>query len=458
MTSLSVTDTSEKPQRGWLFWPAALLVALVLVAGMTLLWSLARGNGQSAFTAVERTGFGAQDYAAEVARIDDRVARGEARVARASGDWLNHASLAAALSERAQLTGSHADLVAAQDAAARGLELAPAGSGPIFLNAALEMDVHRNARAAEMIDRTDGFAVEPGVEERAAMTAMRGDLAFYSGDYPRARELYLTAQEADPGAGTLVRLANWHQHMGDFDRAQEVFARALAQEKELSPRLANTILLFRGGVELKRGKWDEAERYFREADRVFPGHWLTQAHLAQMDAVAGRLDAAARKYRIILEQHDDPSVMSAYASVLDAQGKTAAAERWTDRGAAIYRERSVRQPEAYYDHLLDQALNAGDVAEARRLANGNYRNRSYGDAAVGVARSLLAAGEAEKAMAMLDRVEASGWRSSEQYVTRANVCEAMGDLSCRRRAERRARAINPYAFDARTDLLAFGKH
>lgn len=443
--------------------PAVLRLALLLIAALLAaamlqrLWPAAAPTGATP-PARAATAHGPRDYATALAALDRDIVRETERAAVAPREWMRHESLALVLHARGQLTGSHADLAAAMDAADRARALAPDGSGPILARAIVALSLHRNAVAESEIARMDGFAIAPPPADRAEAEAILGDAALYRGDYAEALRRYRAVDELARSPGTLIRLSDWHRHRAAFDEARELLEAGLADRGETTPWLRATYLLQLGALDLQQGEWDAAETRFREADRAFPGWWLAQAHVAQMEAARGDLSAAERRYRTAMAGAERPAVAEALASVVRAQGRAAEAAELEARAGALWRQRVEHWPEAYADHAFEAALREDDAARAHRLAALNYRARPYGDARIGLARAAAARGRLASARAVLEEIHRSGWRSVEQYAALAKVCENLGDAPCAATARKRALAISPRAFDPRAGLLAFGTH
>jgi hypothetical protein len=138
--------------------------------------------GQGTGSAVGLTGF-ARTYPEAIARLDAAIADGRARVAAGPDQWLLHEILARNYLAKARLSGSFDDFAAARSALARAFELAPPGSGPHLSQAALDFGMHRLNDSERQLALIDAYAIPPDPVERAEIAAMRGDLAFYRGDY-----------------------------------------------------------------------------------------------------------------------------------------------------------------------------------------------------------------------------------------------------------------------------------
>lgn len=435
-------------------WIGMLVAALVLLAGVQR-WITGDGASEPARATVPA--YGPASYKAALEALDYEVARGEARLMANADSWAAHEALANALHARGQLTGSHEDLAAALERVEIARGFAPDRGGPVLGRAVIALSLHLNDIAAEEVARIPGYAVPADVGERAEGEAILGDVALYRGDYRAALVRYRAAEDLQPGLGSTVRLSDWHRHMGRFAEARAILDRALAQQS-MPPWAKAAVLLQRGAIDLQTGDWETAEEYFVQADKVFPGWWLVRAHRGQMAATRGRFAEAEGLYREAMEGAERPSVMDALAAVLAAQGRNAEAERIAQQAAALWKARVASHPAAYADHAFEAYLAEGDTANAFRLAALNYRTRPYGDGRIGLARAAAAQGREKEARAVLEELERTGWRSTEQYRVLAEVCERLGDDECASRARQAALKISPKAFDPRADLLFFSNH
>lgn len=431
---------------------ALLVGALAIVALAIRFWPAADPVPEAAAKPV----WGPSDYRAALAALDHDIAREKARVAADPASWMRQEALAMALHARGQLAGSHADLAAAVSAADAARAAAPDGSGPVLARAIVNLSMHRNALAAGEVRRMAGFAIPAEPADRAEAEAILGDVALYSGHYAAALQRYRAADDLTRSAGTLVRLADWHRHRGDFATARGLLEEGLAAGAP--PWMEATYLLQIGAIDLQAGDWSSAERRFAQADAAFPGWWLARAHRAQMAAVRGDFASAEALYRQALEGAERPSVMEALAAVLRERERAEEAETLELRAGSLWARYAAAFPEAYADHAFEAALREEDSLEAWRHAALNYRARPYGDGRIGLARAAAARGRDASARAILEELDRTGWRSTEQYRVLAEVCGRLGDRGCVEEAREKALAISPLAFDPRADLLFFGNH
>lgn len=434
---------------------ALMVVALVAVA---LLERLATRSSDVPVAPEPTAHWGPPNYVEALDVLDRQVALETARVADDPQSWMRLERLALAHHARGQLTGSHADLAQALALADRARVIAPDGSGPVLARAVVTLSMHRNADAAEEVARLARFVVPAPPGDLAEGDAILGDVALYRGDYAGARAAYRQADARVSGPMTQVRMADWHRHMGRFDDARALLVQALADPSAITPWMRASLLLQLGAIDLQTGDWPAAERRFADADRAFPGWWLAKAHLAQMAATRGQFERAETLYRAAMAGAERPTVMDALAALYRAMGRTGEAEALEADSTALWMSRVRSHPEAYADHALEAALRAGDAAQAWQLAALNYRSRPYGDGRIGLARAAESRGRHASARAILEELERTGWRSTEQYRVLESVCSHLGDEACAARARNSALAISPRAYDARAGLLAFGHH
>lgn len=435
-------------------WIILLIAALLAVTGLQQLVS---DDPVGSAKARAAPAWGPATYDEAMEMLGREIARGEARVGANPTSWAAYESLAVALHARGQLAGSHRDLAAALEVADTARSFAPERSGPVLSRAVVAMSLHRSDVAASETARMEAFAMPPALPDRSEALAINGDVALFAGDYPRALSLYEQADALDSSFGTQVRIADWHRHMGDFATARAMLTDAL-DEGGATPWTRAALLLQLGGIDLQSGDWEAAEARFQAADAAFPGWWLSRAHLGQMAATRGEFAAAEALYREAMEGVERPSVMEALAAVLHEMDRGDEAALLEAQAADLWGARVASHPAAYADHAFDAALGEGDEARAWQLASLNYRTRPYGDGRIGLARAAATRGRDESAKAILEELEATGWRAAEQYKTLTEVCERLGDDECAADAREKALAITPYAFDPRSDLLFFSNH
>lgn len=395
-----------------------------------------------------------RDFASALVRIDRMIVDSRARARARGGEWLIQEKFANDLIQRGRLTGSFDDYAEAQRALDHGFATAPAGAGPHLTQASLDMSMHRLDRAARALDAIDRYVVPPEPEAVAEVGAMRGDIAFYRGDYAGALARYRTAAGGEPVGG--LRLAYHAMRTGKPDAALAAIDRVERRMAFPTAQMLANLSLLRGSIELQRGRWDAASVAFDHAARLFPGSWLVAAHRAQMLALTGRRADAIRAMERVAQASGAPDAMDALASLYRAEGRSAPARDWAARAGAIWARRLALFPEAAYGHAVEHELAFGDPRRALDLAEKDYAARPHGATAVALGWARLANNDPAGALAAVRPLDAAGWVSAEQHLVAAQA-EAMLGRTEPASAERdKALAINPRAADPAAALIWFG--
>jgi hypothetical protein len=424
---------------------------LVIAADAWLSWNKA---SPATTWALRHPAYGPVSYGAAMAANDTqlRVARGWVR--KQPENWLRQEALARLLLARSRLDGNYDEMAEAASVIAHARTLAPYPAGPVLTDAELGMLVHRLGETESALTALAHWAVPAERGQRAEAAALAGDIAFYRGDMAGARRAYAEAARID-GGGVAFRTAVLAKAQGDYDGAIAAFRAYLAEAKLPSPQLVATLGLQIGGVELARGNVVEATRRFREADRIFPGFWLIQAHLAQAEALAGHPAIAIAQMRNIAEASQSAEAMDALAMLLRTYGQAAESRQWAERAGALWQRRLTELPEAAEGHAIEHELVFGSPARALDLAQRNLAARPFGESRLLLANALLLNGRSAEALDQLRQAEASGWRSAPMYAVMAEALELTGRTSQAEQARKQAMALNPHIFEPRTALVWF---
>lgn len=436
--------------------------SLLIIAAAAIVFALTRLVMPSAAPAPPletlKLAFGPRDYAEALQLAERGVALGSERVAARPQDWINQESYASALLRRARLTGSFDDLHTAVTALAKGKAEAEPGSGPLLADAVANLTVHRLAPIAPDLKTFLASAVPLERPDRADAEGLLGDVDFYSGRYDAALKHYRTAQGIEDDPGVAFRLALFALKTGQHDAARAEFERSARLNKGRNHQSMGNVWLQLGIVELSRGNWDEAASLFARADATFPGYWLFEAHVAQMLALRGQTAAAIRGYEAILSRGDHPEVMDALAILYRAEGNRTASQGWAAKASAIWADCLRLLPEAAYAHALEHELVLGDPIRALDLAHRNLAARPYGDSVTMLAFALIANNRAEEAVRRLTALNATKWRTAQQYVALSQAQAVLGHSAESDAARDEALRINPRAFDPAASLIWFGNH
>lgn len=400
------------PAEQWA-WRAVVAASIVLVGLLAVeRWQVGPAQPvQRARPLVALTGV-AGSYAEALARTDLVIANAEAQAKAGSDQWLLHENVARNYFERARLSGSYDDYAAADTALKRAFAVAAPGTGPHLVRAQLDFGMHRLAEAERYLKIIDGYAIPSLPDERAEITGMRGDIAFYRGDLRTALNLYEEADRLSPGTATFRR-AVYAMKTGDFERAEIFFDQTEREARLPPPQLRGYIELQRGILDLERNRLEQALAHFRRADSIFPGHWLMEEHIAEVLTLQGKRPEAERLYRSIVKRTGHPEFMDALADLLSSQGRVEEARRLTDQAWVAWQKRLALFPEASYGHAIDHCIGKRDWQCAVRFATKNHAARPYGDAKIALAKALLGNGQLNEAETLIKSVWNSPWRTAD---------------------------------------------
>jgi len=432
------------------------LLAGVTVTLLVLTHWLSPGGFQPPQMADRRPTHGAPlTYPAALTRADQMLEGAHMLEQTRAGEWMVQERVANTEIDRARLTGSFDDYVAAQQALDRAFAEAPKGSGPHITQAALDFSLHKLTAAERMLDAIDHYAIPADAEVRIDARATRGDIAFYRGHYADALKVY-TSSAGSGEPGDSFRLAVYQGKTGQIDEALKSLDRTERNDRFPSAQFLANLELQRGALELQRGALDRASRDFSHADRIFPGYWLAQAHCAQMLALTGKRQDAIARFEAIAAKNPVPEVMDALAALYRAQGDYAHSKFWSDRAGAIWETRLQQIPEAAWGHAIEHYLAFGEPARALDLAQRDYTARPYAASAIALAWAYLANNRPADALRVIAPVQASPWVSADQHIVAAQAHTLLGQSDAADAEQQKALAINPHSLDRDAALIWFG--
>ncbi len=386
------------------------------------------------------------DYAQSLADLNAALARSTAAAAAAQPrDWMAVAAVGNVLLARARLTNDFTDYAEAGRWYDKAMAIDPR-IGPALERATWSFTVHRLAAVEPDLRRVDAYVIKDDGTV-ASVLGLRGDLAFYRGDYPRALELYDKAHAAMVTVGTAFRLANYWARMGDPAKANAYLDEAEGGIHGPLQQSRAFLEMNRGSIAFAQGQWDDAAAHFVRADAIFPGYWQIQEHLATMLALKGDTKRAMALYQAIARRTDMPEAYDAVAGLYRAQADLAASQAWAAQASERWTRRLALLPEAAYGHALDHELAFGDPRRALAIAQRNFANRPFADSATGLAWAWMANHRPLDAIRVIEPVLGSGWTAAEPWIVATEAYALAGQAAKADEARKRALTINPHSFD-----------
>ena len=369
---------------------------------------------------------------------------GDAESRAADGSWPALDALAAALAERARLTGAHEDYLAADRALRRAL--GASATGPCATAARIHFALHRLDPARQAIAACGGrFGATPA--ELAELAGIGADVLFQSGRHTLALRGYRESLALAESVAGLARLSRYYAATGAPVEALALLDRAEAIYHGDSALPVAWLALQRGALLLDQGRWDDALAHYLRAQRLVPGWWLAAGHEAEVRLLRGELKPALRLYQALAQDTGHPEFMDATATVLLQLGEAARADEWITRARALHRAHVRDLPEACADAATRHFLQFAplEAAELRQLAERTFEARPGAEAAILRARAYLRLGQALPAVALVQQALGSGWDTAELHAVAAQAFAAARDAEAARRERERAIAMNPRA-------------
>jgi len=386
-------------------------------------------------------------YEQELARIDRQLGTHKAVADQRPDSWLQLEQVAQLTIERARLTGDFNDYVAAQNALSKAFTLAGEHSGPVLTRAKLNFSIHQlPAVEADLIKAESALLVD--APTLRTIEGLRADVLFYTAQYIPAKSNYDRLESSYPSVISSTRLAHYYATVGEYVKAEDWLQTAEKRVTGSSAHLRSWLKLQLGILDLERGRLDDALNHYQQGLAIFPGYWLLEEHIAEIDVLQGRDQTAEDKYRDLIQRTGSPLFMSELANILAA--RTAKSDhdeslRWHKEAVAVYTAMMNEMPALMSGHALEYFLYTGDVKRAVQLAQYNFQLRPGGPAALRLVQAYAADGQSLQAENLLESVLKSPFRSAELYATAGVLYRARGDLHAAEKYNALAGAINPTA-------------
>ena len=379
------------------------------------------------------------DYQREAAALDGAIDNAVRFIDQHKDNTLAALETVALYVERARLTGNYGDYAKAEALLAAATARGDKASFPCLAHAKLHYALHRLQAA------TAALAACPGPVDPVETAGLSADIAFYSGRYKEAEDLYRALVNQVGTPQQYIRLAMLRNRTGSPGEAAALLEAAEKRYHGASATMKAWLKVQRGLLAWDRGRLDEALALYRLAEDALPGWWLIDEQIAETKRLLGDSTGAQALYESVIRRSGQPEHMDELARLLREGATPAAATEWIKRAETLYRQRLDAFPEASVGHAVDHFLQFGTPAEALALARRNAELRPYGDAQIALAAALFRAGQAGAAADLIARVEASGWNTAQLHAIAAQINAGLG-----RRAEadaQRAKAVamNPHA-------------
>jgi len=281
---------------------------------------------------------------------------------------------------------------------------------------------------------------------RTQINLTRADIDLYSARYSEAKNTYLEMEKQLPGVDTASRLANYYTQTGDFSEAEHWLDETESRIIGRSSQLRSWIGLQKGILDLSRGRLNDALAHYQEALDIFPGYWLVEEHIAEIDALQGRNKLAEKKYRDLIERTDSPLFMVALSDVLaerDDQDAKDESLEWMKAADQRFEEQLALMPEMVSSHALDHFMQFDEIERVLPMALENYEARPAGEHALALVQTLAIAGKDSQAIALLEDILDTPYRSADLFATASILYNSQNNMDIAKSHHLQAVEMNP---------------
>ncbi|WP_420426393.1 tetratricopeptide repeat protein [Algiphilus sp.] len=237
------------------------------------------------------------------------------------------------------------------------------------------------------------LAAEEG--DRAEISYQLGVLAQSRGERDAARQWFNTAAEAGDLLRAELRLAQIDAESGDLTAARE----RLDRLRRENPGMAARLLAAEGEMLYRAGAFEEAVSLLEQALSAYPDHSELRYNYALALEQAGRMDAAERVLRALIDEDaDNAAALNALGYMLAIRGqRLQEAERFIRRALAI-----APDDPAIIDSLGWVLFKQGQPKEALAYLERAYATYPNPEVAAHLGEVLWVLGERERARTLLE--------------------------------------------------------
>ncbi|HSE97230.1 MAG TPA: tetratricopeptide repeat protein [Blastocatellia bacterium] len=368
----------------------------------------------------------------------------EDRIKRDPEDFIAHNQLAGYYLQFLRETADTRYLELATRAARASLGVLPPemNTGGLAALTQVELASHKFASARDHAQQL--VKIEP---RRSLYHSLLIDALLELGDYDRAA-IVLDGMEKATGnnVNTEVRFGRLALLRGQTDLAARRFATALAFALNEAAPQRETVAWCRwqlGEIAYSTGRYEEAERHYRDALVTFPDYYRAVAGLGRALAARGDRSGAIEQYERAVRILPDISFVAALGDLYTVAGRDREAQaqyalveqiaRLSQLNGALYN----RQLAMFYaDHDMK-------TEEAYTLAKKEYETRKDIYGADAVAWAALKAGLRAEAQAAIKEAMRLGTRDAKILYHAGMIAGALGERNRAREYLRGALALSP---------------
>ena len=369
----------------------------------------------------------------------------EDRVKSDPDDFIAQNQLASRYLRKLRETGDYTQVAAARRAAERSLATVPAERNLGGLTALTQAQLAGHCFPEAVASARKLCDLAP---EKSFSHALLVDALLEYGDRDQAKAAFEKLVRIDPGSiETHSRRARMALLSGDTAAARDQLRAALFVAKQMTPPVPETVAWCHvqlGELAFQRGDWDDSERSYKAALKVFPNYYAALDHLAELRAARKDYAGALALYQPLAARLPRPELFQAIGDVLVSQGKPETATPWHDRALGAYLKATEEGEVQFVHHLASFFSDVREEpAEAIKYARLDLELRHTAAAHETMAWALYRAGEFTESLAEIRVALSSSDRSAPLFYHAAMIFSAAGDLEESHRYWHETLAINP---------------
>ncbi|MFN8392935.1 MAG: tetratricopeptide repeat protein [Bdellovibrionota bacterium] len=262
------------------------------------------------------------------------------------------------IAQRGQILGSISDYEKADALAAELVAKNPDDAKAYLTRASTHSTFHRFSDALADINAAEARGVRG-----APIESPRASILQATGKYEEALKLRESLASRKNDIQSIGALATLYGEMGDLDKAEATFSKALTRYRDVSPFPVAWLYFQEGAMFMRYGELQRAREFFENAHERVPAYKAAQGHLAEVLAALGDTDRAIELLRPLASGADDPDYAAQLARILVERGQSDEASKWRSLAAARYDALMSGHPQAFADHACEFWLAAGDDAK-----------------------------------------------------------------------------------------------
>jgi tetratricopeptide (TPR) repeat protein len=269
-----------------------------------------------------------------------------------------------------------------------------------------------------------------------------GDAQLELGDYAAAEQAYSKLAGARAAADHVTaRLARLADIRGQTDEAITMLL-PLVDTRDESLRMRVRLQL--GELHFARGDFQQARTQLEAAQRLQPGSYVVEEHLAELQAAEGHFADAEKLYRKVLSSVPRPEFMQALGDLYQLMERPDAAREWRARAEKAYLQSAHTGNAHFYHHLTSFFCDSNpDPAQALHWAREDLKVRDSVFAYDGLAWALYKNGQYPAAAEAMDRALVTGTHSAHLLFHAGTIYSNAGRIAQGRKFLQQALAINP---------------